>query len=91
MLRFLYTDASFTGTAIYLLNILANGYLTDVNITLDGEFASRFTHSSTIDEPYEYNTIVFSQTGLPYGEHSVGMSASGPDDITVLFDYAIYT
>lgn len=79
----------FTGTAIYLFHILARDYLTDVNITLDGEFATRVTLTWTA-ATFEYNALVFSQIDMPDGEHTVGMSAFGPQDSTILFDYAIY-
>ncbi|KAI0346981.1 hypothetical protein BDW22DRAFT_1425072 [Trametopsis cervina] len=82
----------FTGTAVYLFNILEGGLLTDVNITIDGQFATRFTNTPDLpDSEFVYNVPVFSVDTLPFGEHTVEMSAFGPDQALVLFDYAIYT
>ncbi|KAI0346982.1 hypothetical protein BDW22DRAFT_1425073 [Trametopsis cervina] len=84
---------NFTGTAVYLFNILQNATLTDVNVTIDGQFTSRFTDSPHLpdSDTFAYNVPVFSADTLPFGEHTVAMSASGPVWTLVLFDYAIYT
>lgn len=79
------------GTAIYITNILVRLALTDVNITLDGQLVSRYTILPNISEQFKYDTLVFSQDSIPYGEHTVEMSAFGPNQTNVLFDYAIYT
>lgn len=85
------TDLRTTGTAIYLYNILIKLVLTDVNITVDGKFADRYTYALDLNEEYEYGALVFSQDNMPYGEHTVEMSSFGPNATTVLFDYAVYT
>ena len=81
------------GNAVYLFNILQNGALTDVNITVDGKFASRYTYQPQLPDymQFVYNTPIFSQENLPFGDHSVQVSAFGPDHTVVLFDYALYT
>ncbi|KAI0346980.1 hypothetical protein BDW22DRAFT_1351313 [Trametopsis cervina] len=83
----------FTGTAVYLFNILENRVLTDVNITMDGQFVTRFTNTPNLPDfdQFVYNFPVFSSDTLPFGEHTVEMSAFGPDQTLVLFDYAVYT
>ena len=74
-----------------MYNILIKLVLTDVNFTLDGKFVDRYTQTPDINEEYEYNALVFSQDDIPYGEHTLEMSAFGPNQTTVLFDYALYT
>lgn len=86
-----YPDISRVGTAVYLYNILVKLALTDVNITLDGQLAYRYTLVPNISEQYRYDALIFSQEDIPYGEHTVEMSAFGPNQTVVLFDYAIYT
>jgi hypothetical protein len=81
------------GTAVYLFNILENGALTDVNITVDGNFVTRYTYQPQLPDYmlFVYNTPIFSQENLSFGTHSVEVSAFGPDHTIVLFDYALYT
>ena len=78
-----------SGTAVYLFNILDRGDVTDVNITIDGNFASHYANEPSTS--FVYNSLVFSQDNLPFGEHTVEMSAGGNDQVTILFDYALYT
>ena len=62
-----------------------------MNFTLDGQSAGRYTVVPDISEQFEYDVPVFMQDRLPYGEHTVEMTAYGPNDTVILFDYAIYT
>lgn len=79
------------GTAFYLFNILVKLTLTDVNVTLDGQLVGSYTRFSNITEQFLYDVPIYSQEDIPYGEHTVLVSAFGPDQTNVLFDYAIYT
>ena len=65
--------------------------LTDVNITLDGRLAGQYNVFSDISEQFKYDVPVFTQENIPYGEHTIEMSAFGPNLTYVMFDYAIYT
>jgi hypothetical protein len=64
---------------------------TNVNVTLDGKFATQFNVSGGPDEQYSYNQTVFAREELPYGEHTVEVVADGPEYTLMLFDYALYT
>ncbi|KAI0758508.1 hypothetical protein BC629DRAFT_1273821, partial [Irpex lacteus] len=84
-------EFKFNGTAFYIFNILVKLALTDVNVTLDGELLGRYTRTPNITEGFLYNASIFSKENIPYGEHTVGVSAFGPNQTNVLFDYAMYT
>ncbi|KAI0092532.1 hypothetical protein BDY19DRAFT_990247 [Irpex rosettiformis] len=81
----------FTGNAVYLFNIIARGDPTDVSIIIDGNLITRYTSDTNLPVGFMYNVPVFSQDNLPFGEHTVEMSADGNDQTLVLFDYALYT
>ena len=79
------------GTAFWIFNILVKLALTNVNITLDGELIDTYSHTPNLTQGFSYNNSIFSREDIPYGEHTVGVSAFGPNQTNVLFDYAIYT
>ncbi|KAI0775463.1 hypothetical protein BC629DRAFT_1595092 [Irpex lacteus] len=81
----------FTGTAVYLYNILSRGDLTEVSISIDGNFAARYSNRPDPSTQFLYHVPVFVASNLAFGEHSVEMSADGSDQTLVLFDYALYT
>ncbi|KAI0792655.1 hypothetical protein C8Q75DRAFT_713837 [Abortiporus biennis] len=81
----------FTGTAIYVYNIASQGILTDVTFTLDGQDAGHFTETFDMPVRTMYNVLIFSQDSMPMGDHTLVVSAFGPNYTIVLFDYAIYT
>ncbi|KAI0339733.1 hypothetical protein BDW22DRAFT_1335931 [Trametopsis cervina] len=83
----------FNGTAFYIFNILVRLTLTDVNITLDGTLVGSYTRFANVSEQEQflYNVPIFAHDYIPYGEHTVGVSAFGPYQTNVLFDYAVYT
>ncbi|KAI0091410.1 hypothetical protein BDY19DRAFT_624562 [Irpex rosettiformis] len=84
-------EFKFNGTAVYIFNILVKQALTNVNITLDGQLVNTYAHTPDLTNQFAYNASVFSKENIPYGEHTVGVSAFGPNQTNVLFDYAIYT
>lgn len=79
------------GTAVYLYNILSRGDLTEVSISIDGNFAARYSNRPDPSTQFLYHVPVFAASNLAFGEHSVEMSADGSDQTLVLFDYALYT
>ncbi|KAF5330548.1 hypothetical protein D9619_005238 [Psilocybe cf. subviscida] len=89
----------FQGTAIYVFFILANSAppgittLTAVNFTLDEQPPVSKLHApSVLTSDFEFNAMLWSQTGLPATQHTLVVSTSGVDnDVYVNFDYAIYT
>ncbi|TCD69456.1 hypothetical protein EIP91_007582 [Steccherinum ochraceum] len=83
----------FNGTAVYVFNVLPRLTLTNVNITLDGTFATNFTHFQNVSilEQYTYNVPIFAVDSLQYGEHTVAVTAVGSNTTSLLFDYAVYT
>lgn len=79
------------GTAVYLYNILSRGDLTEVSISIDGNFVARYSNRPNPSTQFLYHVPVFAASNLAFGEHSVEMSADGSDQTLVLFDYALYT
>ncbi|KIK58834.1 hypothetical protein GYMLUDRAFT_245909 [Collybiopsis luxurians FD-317 M1] len=89
----------FTGTAVYVFFILANALAPGITATtaasfiLDGFIAGSFTHSPDSSAPaFQFNALVFSETGLENISHQLVINTVGySDDIWVNFDYALYT
>ncbi|KAI0754139.1 hypothetical protein C8Q80DRAFT_1067193, partial [Daedaleopsis nitida] len=89
---------SFTGTAVYAYNIIANyiewiDTLTNLSFILDGEDTHRpYVHSPTSSTDYEYDVNIFTQENLENTDHVLEIHGVGDTTPSlVLFDYAIYT
>ncbi|KAI0640174.1 hypothetical protein C8Q77DRAFT_116628 [Trametes polyzona] len=89
--------AQFTGTAVYVYNVLANTVpftttFTSITFTLDGTNAGQFIHVPTDSTDFQYNVPVFVQTGLSNTDHTLVIEANGDKNSSlVLFDYIVYT
>ncbi|EIW56430.1 uncharacterized protein TRAVEDRAFT_83638, partial [Trametes versicolor FP-101664 SS1] len=90
-------QVDFTGTAVYMYNILVNTVagtrtsLTTLHFYLDGEQVGTFTHDRDNTTEVIYNALVYKNTSLSNTPHSLVAEASGADYILFLFDYVIYT
>ncbi|THH29505.1 hypothetical protein EUX98_g4680 [Antrodiella citrinella] len=84
---------SFNGSAVYIFNILTRLTLTDVNITLDGNFVTNFNlfQNVSVFDQYAYNFPILALDSIPYGEHTVTVTTVGTNTSLLLFDYAVYT
>ncbi|PIL24993.1 hypothetical protein GSI_12880 [Ganoderma sinense ZZ0214-1] len=87
---------SFSGSAVYVFNIVPNnlpGTVTFANIsfTIDGENVGSFTHTPDNSSDILYNHLVYSNTILQDGLHTLIMSAGGDAQSLILFDYLLYT
>ncbi|KAM5539186.1 hypothetical protein V8D89_007059 [Ganoderma adspersum] len=84
----------FTGSALYVFNILPNSVpgtttYTNISFTIDGESAGRFTRTPDSSSTILYNQLVYHNTALDYGPHTLVMT---PANVTlILFDYLVYT
>ena len=89
--------AQFTGTAVYVYNVLANYVeytttLTNITFTLDGNPAGSFVHIPTDSTSFQYDVPVFVKTGLANTSHTIVITAGGDTNSSlVLFDYIVYT
>ncbi|EIW56434.1 uncharacterized protein TRAVEDRAFT_49259 [Trametes versicolor FP-101664 SS1] len=87
----------FTGTAVYMYNILVNivagpqTSLTMLHFYLDGDQVGTFTHDRDDTTEVIYNALVYKNTSLSNTPHSLRAEASGAQSILYLFDYVIYT
>ncbi|KAI0673885.1 hypothetical protein C8Q78DRAFT_989965 [Trametes maxima] len=89
-----YITANFTGTAVYVYNIIANQVPFDTNLrfTLDGSVVGQYSHDSEGSTDFQYNTLVFERTGLPNTNHTIAIEAiRGDHPSAILFDRIIYT
>ncbi|KAI0658425.1 hypothetical protein C8Q70DRAFT_893759, partial [Cubamyces menziesii] len=88
---------SFTGTAVYVYNLIANNVqytttLTNLSFSIDGTYIQQFTHAPDSNEAQIlYSVAVFSHTGLSNQPHTLEIRANGPSASLILFDAAIYT
>ncbi|KAI0633045.1 hypothetical protein C8Q77DRAFT_865645 [Trametes polyzona] len=87
---------NFTGSAIYIYNILANTVphattLTILDFYLDDNYMGTFEHVPDETAAVVYNALVYKNTSIPHGPHSLQAVSSGPQKILALFDYAVYT
>ncbi|KAF5331005.1 hypothetical protein D9619_005240 [Psilocybe cf. subviscida] len=89
---------TFQGTAIYVFFILAINAppgittMTAVNFTLDDQPPVARLPDPDVSSDFQYNVMLWSQTGLPATQHKLVVSTSGEENsFYVNFDYAIYT
>ncbi|KAI0756225.1 hypothetical protein C8Q80DRAFT_1264311 [Daedaleopsis nitida] len=92
---------TFTGTAVYVYNIIINkpypgqeGTLTtftNISFYMDGEFAANYVHFPETSTHTVYDVPVYSTTALHNTTHSLHMRVYGSTSSLVLFDYATYT
>lgn len=87
---------SFTGTAVYVFNIIPNTLnftdtLADVTFTVDGAHGDEYVHTPDSTSTFLYRQLVYKSTGLANQEHSVIMSSTGTKSSLILFDYVVYT
>ncbi|KAI0658335.1 hypothetical protein C8Q70DRAFT_881279, partial [Cubamyces menziesii] len=88
--------ATFTGTAVYVFNIVVNAVpdtatLTNLTFFLDGERAGEFVHVPDGSSDVLYNVPVFTTTGLANAPHTLLIQMNTPNVTNVLFDYIAYT
>ncbi|KAI0333968.1 hypothetical protein GY45DRAFT_136830 [Cubamyces sp. BRFM 1775] len=89
--------ASFTGTAVYVYNILPNTVpshaptLTNLSFSMDGVYAGQFIHIPDSTSTVLYNMSIFSASDLANTAHILTISVQGENASHVLFDYLVYT
>ncbi|KAH9914660.1 uncharacterized protein BXZ73DRAFT_54860, partial [Epithele typhae] len=88
--------ATFTGTAVYVFNVLANTVqytttFTTLTFTLDGTEVGDFTHNPSTSTDFQYGVLTFSKTGLANEPHTLVITSGGDASSLVLFDYMVYT
>lgn len=78
------------GTAIYVYLFLSDQAPTTCEFVLDDNHTS---YTEKTPDPYAYNVLAFSKTGLDLREHNLTIKASGIPDIAnyLGFDYANFT
>ncbi|KAI0673167.1 hypothetical protein C8Q78DRAFT_704138 [Trametes maxima] len=88
---------NFTGSAVYVYNILVNTAIADTdtftNLTfyIDGEGVGAFSHEPDGTSLAIYNVPVYTNSSMPYGPHSLRMVSTGIKAALALFDYLVYT
>ncbi|KAI1790962.1 hypothetical protein LXA43DRAFT_1013838 [Ganoderma leucocontextum] len=87
---------SFTGSAVYVFNMIANRHgttSTETHITffIDDENVGQYDHTPNDTSDFQYQVPVYTNSTLPYGEHSLKIVADGTQLSLVLFDYVVYT
>ncbi|KAM5539236.1 hypothetical protein V8D89_007109 [Ganoderma adspersum] len=85
----------FTGSAVYVFNILPNTLIdtdtyTNISFSIDGEDAASFIHTPNSRSTILYNQLVYQNATLQHGLHTLVMSAAGNSSL-ILFDYLLYT
>ncbi|KAM5536345.1 hypothetical protein V8D89_009997 [Ganoderma adspersum] len=90
-------NVTYTGSAVYVYNIIANEIpsattLTQVNFFVDGVFVGNYEHAPQSTGPtFAYGVLVYANVSIPYGRHNFIMAAQGPNTSLILFDYMMYT
>ncbi|KAI1796623.1 hypothetical protein LXA43DRAFT_1057509 [Ganoderma leucocontextum] len=87
---------SFTGSAVYVFNIVPNTLpdtttFANISFTIDGKYVGSFTRAPDSSSAILYNYLVYRNTTLKNGLHTLVMSAGGGTKSLVLFDYLLYT
>ncbi|KAH9885395.1 hypothetical protein C8Q73DRAFT_622477, partial [Cubamyces lactineus] len=87
---------TFTGTAVYVFNIVVNAVpdtatLTNLTFFLDGEHAGEFVHVPDGSSDVLYDVPVYTAAGLANVPHTLLIQMNIPNTTNVLFDYIVYT
>ncbi|KAF8209145.1 hypothetical protein K438DRAFT_1451331, partial [Mycena galopus ATCC 62051] len=86
----------FTGNAIYVFFVIPNftaGLASAVLCTffIDGVAVGNFAHQSDGSGTFAYNTLVYQNTSIPQGDHTLLIETTGADTAVIIFDYVLYT
>ncbi|KAI9060633.1 hypothetical protein FKP32DRAFT_1577745, partial [Trametes sanguinea] len=89
-------NVSFTGTAVYVYNLIVNTIpeittMTNLSFSIDGTYMAQYIHNPDATSLVLYNVSVFSHTQLTNRTHLLEMRASGLSESLILFDYIVYT
>ncbi|RDX46757.1 hypothetical protein OH76DRAFT_816354 [Lentinus brumalis] len=92
--RFL--QVQFTGTAVYVVNVLANAVsgtptTSSLQFILDGAEDGTFLHTPSDSPDPMFNVVVYARDGLDNTEHTLKMQAADTPDSVILFDCILYT
>ncbi|KAI1790964.1 hypothetical protein LXA43DRAFT_1013850 [Ganoderma leucocontextum] len=87
---------SFTGTAVYVFNIIPNTLestdtLANITFSLDGDHVGTYLHIPDATSNFLYRVPVYTNATLANKLHSLEMRASGTNASLILFDYVIYS
>ena len=80
-----------------MYNILSNGNnpsgASDQTFTVDGHNVSTFKHTPSGDGSFVYNALLYANTSLAHGQHTIKMQNGQSKDLSslILFDYLVYT
>ncbi|KAI0658442.1 hypothetical protein C8Q70DRAFT_195781 [Cubamyces menziesii] len=89
--------ASFTGSAVYVYNILPNTVpshamtIANLSFNIDGVDVGQFVHIPDSTSTVLYNVSVFAAAGLANAAHILTISVQGENASHILFDYLVYT
>ncbi|KAJ7628921.1 hypothetical protein FB45DRAFT_748797, partial [Roridomyces roridus] len=88
----------FSGTAIYVFFIIPNfAPASDPSSTvrcvffIDGSQVGSFTHDSDGSGQFTYDELVYSNSSITNGEHTLMIQTTGSEPAMIIFDYALYT
>ncbi|RPD82863.1 hypothetical protein L226DRAFT_607915 [Lentinus tigrinus ALCF2SS1-7] len=93
----LLVTAQFTGTAVYVYNVIANTVpytttYTSLTFSLDGEQVGSYVHVPTSDSAFQYDVPVYTNANLANKQHTLVIEAAGDTNSSlILFDYIVYT
>ncbi|KAI0706283.1 hypothetical protein C8T65DRAFT_231896 [Cerioporus squamosus] len=91
-----FMQVQFTGTAVYVFNVLANAVpgaatTTSLQFTLDGAEDGTFLHTPSDSPDPEFGVLVYARDGLDNVQHTLKMQAADTPDSVILFDFIAYT
>ena len=90
----LYTmTVQFTGTALYVYNIVADDAPTELFFYLDGYAVGQFIHHAIPSSVgvLQYSVLVYKNESMPDATHMFTMQTGGSMESLILFDYIVYT
>ena len=91
-------QARFTGSAVYVFNLIANDVprvkttFTNLTFFINNTLVGHYLHTPDGSSPrIQYRVPVYVNDSLPYAEHTLDIVAGGVQDSRVLFDFIAYT
>ncbi|KAI0762593.1 hypothetical protein C8Q74DRAFT_1220516 [Fomes fomentarius] len=81
---------TFEGVGVYVFCIIAGD--ANMRFVLDGRSVGQYSHALSNPTAYAYNVLVYSNSTLPAGQHTIQIQNGSPGNQSLaLLDYIVYT
>lgn len=64
--------------------------LTAASFLINGTMVDSYSHIPMDGDAFQYNVSIFSNSSLPYGQHTLAIVPSTNESSVMYFDYLVY-